>query len=42
MTIQNIIGLFLLVHVEKDAGQDDMFEDVSEIAGVIDVAIIHG
>ena len=41
MRIQNPERLVLLLHVGDQSGQDDMLQDIREIASVIGVAIIH-
>ncbi|MNT92069.1 hypothetical protein D3C72_2332840 [compost metagenome] len=42
MGVQHPKCLVLVLQVAHEAGKNGMFEDIREIAGVIDVAVVHG
>ncbi|MNJ01297.1 hypothetical protein D3C73_1608920 [compost metagenome] len=42
MGVQHPKCLVLVLQVAHEAGENRVFENIREIAGVIDVAVVHG
>ncbi|MNL42778.1 hypothetical protein D3C87_1652560 [compost metagenome] len=42
MSIQHPKRLVLVLQVTDETGENGVFENIREIAGVVDVAIVHG
>jgi hypothetical protein len=41
MGIDNAKGLFLALEIEHNSRQDDVFDHIGEIAGMIGVSVVH-